>query len=186
MSGADYPALTAAMYRGGMFKKSSKPAADTPDTPKKRSWLKLGLLAAVPLLLAGGGYAGWTLFLAGPAGETAHAAEAGAHAAPDPVETAALPLAMAAETSFTHSYALAVAIERRCGRAATAELKAASEEEARTDGTLVNLSWTSATRRAAKLMDKSCGRLLGEVEAANEKAARIYGRKAGSKDKKSH
>lgn len=171
-----------------LFARSAKPAADAPDAPeaadtpeaaessgapKKRSKVLLGLLAAVPLVLAGGGYAGWTLFLAGPADE-AQAAER----APDPVVVAALPTDLAAESSYTHSFALSVLIRAKCGGSRAPALKAASEEEARADGMLVQLSWVAAARRANALSEKSCSYLLGEIDKADDKAARIAAAKA--------
>ena len=161
-----------------MSKKPAKPAADPNAAPKKRSKLKLALLARVPLLLAGGGYGGW-VFYSGQAGEhAAQAAEAEAHPAEDPIQVSAVPTEIAAETSFTHSYALSVMIARDCGRVRAEALKAASEEEARADGMLVNLSWTAAARRTALLDDKICRRLLNEVYDANVKAVEIAAAKA--------
>lgn len=172
-----------------LFARSAKPAADAPEAkdardvaeaaeaagaPKKRSKLMLAVLATVPLVLAGGGYAGWTLFLANPdgAGEETARAEAEQHA-PDPVVVAALPTELAAESSYTHSFALSVLIREKCGGRRAPALKAASEEEARADGLLVQMSWVSAARRATALSDKSCGYLLGEVAKADEKAAMV-------------
>ena len=158
-----------------MSKKPAKPAADPNAAPKKRSKLKLALLALVPLLAAGGGYGGW-VFYSGQAG--AQAAEGEAHPAADPIKVSAVPTEIAAETSFTHSYALSVMIARDCGRVRAEALKAASEEEARADGMLVNLSWTAAARRTALLDDKICRRLLNEVYDANVKAVEIAAAKA--------
>ena len=68
-----------------MSKKPAKAAADdsTNDgeaAPKKRSKLKLALFALVPLVLTGGGYAGWTFYFA-PAGDAHAAAEKDGHEA---------------------------------------------------------------------------------------------------------
>lgn len=160
-----------------MSKTSATASSET--APKKRSKLKLAIFAAVPLVLAGAGYAGWAMFLAAPAAE----AYAGDGHGPDPVKVAAVPPEIAAEGSFTHSYALSVVIEDKCGTVDTTALRAASDEEAHADGMLVNLSWVAATRRAAKLVDSNCGRLLGEVENANDKALRIAEARAGKDGK---
>lgn len=181
-----------------LFARSAKPAADAPEAedardvaeaaeaagaPKKRSKLMLAALAGVPLVLAGGGYAGWTLFLANPDGAGAEsAAEDGEHA-PDPVVVAALPTELAAESSYTHSYAISVLIREKCGGSRTRALQAASEEEARADGLLVQMSWVAAARRATMLSDKSCNYLLGEVDKANEKAAQIAAAKIEAEKK---
>ncbi|MCC0040221.1 MAG: hypothetical protein H6893_14805 [Brucellaceae bacterium] len=178
-----------------MSKKPAKAAADdsTNDgeaAPKKRSKLKLALFALVPLVLAGGGYAGWTFYLA-PAGD-AHAAaekdghEADGHAADgaeaaDPVQVAAIPLDIAAETSFTHSYALGVIIAHACGAAQVPSLKAASEAEAKADGLLATLSWEAAARRTSILDDKNCRYLKAEVYNADGKAARLAAERAAPK-----
>ena len=159
---------------------SKKPAAqaakDTTDAPK-RSKLKLALFALAPLLLAGGGYAGWTQFLAGEANAETHGEPAAEGAAEghgkDPVHVSAVPSEIAAETSFTHSFALSVILAQRCGSLRLAALKEASDAEARADGLLVNLSWQAAARRANELTEKSCGYLLAEIQAADNKALRI-------------
>lgn len=153
-----------------MSKKPAKPA-DPNAAPKQRSKLKLALLALVPLLAAGGGYGGWA-FYSGQAGGGAEAAEA-EDTTEDPIQVSAVPTEIAAETSFTHSYALSVMIARDCGRVRADALRAASEEEARADGMLVNLSWTAAARRTALLDDKTCRRLLNEVYDANVKAVEV-------------
>jgi len=133
-----------------MSKKPEKTGADTAanaDAPKKRSKLKLALFALVPLLLVGGGgYAGWAFYLAPAGAEQAepgdeHAAEGEAgHETPDPVQVSAVPSEIAAETSFTHSFALSVILADDCGVVPVEALKAASDEEAKADGLLVNLS----------------------------------------------
>lgn len=148
--------------------KTDKPAADGAAPPKKRSKLKLALFALVPLLLAGGGYAGWTQFFAAPAeaavGQDSHGTEAAHGPAPIPPE-------VAAETSYTHSYALLVLLAPRCGGMLAPALKAASEAEAHADGMLAHLSWQAAARRAANFTEKSCGYVLSEVETAEYRAA---------------
>jgi hypothetical protein len=175
-----------------MSKKPAKTAASENEgsgTPKKRSKLKLALLVLAPLVvLAGGGYAGWTFFLApAPAEASVQAAEgteaagegASGHA-PDPVQVAAVPVDIAAQTSFTHSYALSVLIEEMCGEVSVPALKAASEEEAHADAQLVALSWTAASRRVNALSEKSCGHFFAEIENADAKAATIAAEKAAA------
>ena len=55
--------------------------ADAPAAPKKRSKIKLALLACVPLMLLSGSYAGWTLYLAPMLfNEAAHGATAASKA----------------------------------------------------------------------------------------------------------
>lgn len=166
----DYPLLTAGVIEGGMNKKkTARPAVSTPekaDEPKKRSKLRLALLALAPLLLAGGGYAGWTVYAApgeGPHGEDR----------PDAMRVAAITPEIAAETSFTHSYALAVLMARQCGAARVPGLQAASEAEAKADGRLVNLSWLAAARRAADLTELSCDHLRQEVRDAEYRAVAL-------------
>jgi hypothetical protein len=145
-------------------KKTAKPAASAPekaDPPKKRSKLKLALAALAPLLAAGGGYAGWTVYAAR------------ADAAPDAMQVAAVSPEVAAETSFTHSYALAVLTAPLCGTARVPGLQAASDAEANADGRLVNLSWEAAARRAADLTGVSCDFLRHEVREAEHRAAKM-------------
>lgn len=169
-----------------MSKKPAKTAASETEgsaTPKKRSKLKLALLVLAPLVvLAGGGYAGWAFFLApAPAEASAQAAEGEApEQAPDPVQVAAVPVDIAAQTSFTHSYALSVLIEEMCGEISVPALKAASEEEAHADAQLVALSWTAASRRVNALSEKSCGHFFAEIENADAKAATIAAEKAAA------
>ena len=156
--------------------------ADAPAAPKKRSKVRLALLAVVPLVMLGGGYAGWSLYLAPwPSGEVAHAeAKAEGHGATgeaagghgeDPMIVSALPLEVLAETSATHTYALSVLMSGKCGSPAVPGLKAASEAEAETNGPLVNLSWTAAVRRTKGLSEKTCDYLWGEIDAAEAKLA---------------
>jgi hypothetical protein len=150
-------------------KKTARPAASTPekaDMPKKRAKLRLALLALVPLLLAGGGYAGWTVYAA-PGDRT------------DSMQVAAITPEIAAESSFTHSYALSVLMTSQCGKARVPGLKAASEAEAKTDGRLVNLSWLSAARRAADLTEVSCEHLRQEVREAEYRALTLQQGKGG-------
>lgn len=154
-----------------MFKKKPKPAPDeaaSPAEPKKRSKLKLALIALAPLVLAGGGYAGWTFFLAAPA-EEAHA-EGEDHGV-DPQKVAALKAAADAETSATYSFALSELIKPDCGAVNATALKAASEAEAHANGTLVNMSWIAASRRIASVTEKSCVRLRAEIMTAEQRAA---------------
>lgn len=177
--------------------KKSKPAeapatADAGTPPKKRSKLKLIILALAPLLLAGGGYVGWTQFFAA---KPAHATEAAAaegegdHGAADgedgtdAMEVAALPTEGEAQTSFTHSYALSVLVEQRCRRFDVPALKAASDAEAKSSGLLVNASWVAATRRVEALTEVSCGMLASEILDADARAAAAAEAKA-KKDKK--
>lgn len=162
-----------------MSKKTDKaPAAESDAAPKKRSKLKLAIFALVPLLLGGGGYAGWTMFLAGPA-EEPHAAEApegGDHSPdhapkkPDPIRVAAIRLEVASETSYTYSFALSELLKAQCGKVNVEALKAASEKEAENDGVLVNLSWQAATRRLTTITEKSCDYMRAEIIAADNKA----------------
>jgi hypothetical protein len=158
-------------------KKTARPAASAPekaDVPKKRSKLRLALPALAPLLLAGGGYAGWTVY----------AAPGGSHdeSGPDAMQVAAITPEIAAESSFTHSYALSVLMARQCGKARVPGLEAANRAEAKTDGRLVNLSWLAAARRAADLTEVSCDHLRQEVREAEYRAVTITrggGKKAG-------
>lgn len=153
-----------------MSKPSKKPDSAEAETSKPRSKLKLALLALMPVVLAGGGYGGWVWY-SGQEVEMAH------EPAPDPIEVSAVPTEIAAETSFTHSYALATIVARECGRVPLRALKAASEEEARADGLLVNLSWTAANRRIVELDEKNCRYFLSEVRTAEAKAARLAAEK---------
>jgi len=165
----------------GMAKKTPKaaPAADANATPKKRSKLKLALLALVPLVLAGGGYAGWT-FYAAPA-DDAHAAEAAPNPhGIDPQKVAALKAESAAETSFTYAFALSEFLKKECGPMRVEALKAASEAEAKADGTLVNMSWMAAGRRFDSVTEVSCYRIQAEILKAEARAA------AGPADAKGH
>ena len=159
---------------------TTKPATggDADATPKKRSRLKLALVALLPLVLAGGAYAGWTFFLA-PGGDEAHAeaalhdAEPGheaaseGHAAEDMMKVSSIAPEIRAETSATQTYALSVLMADQCGAPPAPALKAASEAEALADGAIVNLSWEAAVRRTrGPLTEKACGYLWGEVEDA--------------------
>lgn len=152
--------------------------------PKPRSKARLALLVAAPLLALGGaGFAAWHFGLVpGMGAAEAAAGEGGAdHAAgpaPDPVQVAALPIDVLAETSFTHSLALATLMTPTCGKFRTEALKGASDEEARADGMLVSLSWAAAARRAAGFTDRSCGMVVGEIVHAEAKAARIAAERA--------
>src|SRR5690606_36006545 len=150
----------------GVFSKSRAANAGS----KRRSALKLGLLAAAPLVAAGGGYAGWSFFLAGSGAAATEAHDGAAEQAPDPLEIAALHRAARAESSFTHTFALSVLITDKCGESNVPALRAASDDEAKADGLLANLSWLAAARRAHMLNAKSCGHLLSEVDNAEAKA----------------
>lgn len=172
-----------------LWKKSKKPAADAvepaegAEPPKKRSKLLLALLGTIPLLAAGGGYAGWMFFAPGDDAHAAVAEHGEAHPAPDPEKLAAERRAIAAESSYTHAYAMSFLIREKCGGSRASALKAASDGEALADGLLVQLSWVAATRRAAALGEKSCGHLLAEIGRANEKALRIAEAKAAAEQK---
>lgn len=160
-----------------MSKKPAKAAApadaSADEPPKKRSKVKLAIFALVPLLLAGGGYFGYTKFFAKPADAAGHqeaSAEGGEHGA-DPLKVAAIEPEILAETSATHSFALSVLLANRCGPSEVPNLKTASETEAHADGMLVSLSWQAAARRTLTTTRDSCGKLLGEIEAAEAKLA---------------
>lgn len=174
-----------------MSKKPAKPAAkptaaDAADAPRKRSKARLVLTGIVPLLLAGGGYAGWTFFLQDHlAGGEAHAAavegehaaenggEAHGEAVPEASRVPALPPEIAAETSFTYSFALSQLLAERCGAVNAPALQAASEAEARTDGLLVNLSWQAAHRRSGTVTERSCDYMRAEIWSAESRARRL-------------
>ncbi|MCV0396218.1 MAG: hypothetical protein K5872_04410 [Rhizobiaceae bacterium] len=155
-------------------------AADTTEQPKKRSVLTLALLVVTPLVLAGGGFAGWTFFLTDKAGGEAHAGAAadgqaageGGSAGEAMLHTSALPPEIAAETSFTYSYALGELLAERCGRLRLSALAAASEAEAKADGMLVHLSWQAAHRRTLTVTARSCDFLRAEIYSAETRAAR--------------
>lgn len=136
----------------------SKTAA---DGPKKRPKLKLAAMALAPLLLAGAGYAGWVLLAGAGAGASAHAADGGQGT--DATKVSSISTELAAETSFTHVFALSVLIAPRCGEANVPALKAASDAEARANGMLATLSWQAAARRTAATTEKSCVFLRQEV-----------------------
>lgn len=170
-----------------MFKKKAKakaaPAADAPaaDAPKKkRSKLKLILFILLPLILLGGGYAGWMFFLK-PAPEVHAEGEGEEHAGGvDPQKVAALALEAAAETSATYNFALAQLLGPRCGELKVEALRKASDEEAARDGKLINLSWQAALRRAGSVTEVSCERMLNEIDKAEFKleggnAAKVKG-----------
>lgn len=171
--------------------KKEKPAAvatDGTEAPKKRSKLKLVVLAVVPLALAGGGYFGWTMFMGGAGEDVAHASEGAEHGEGAAEEAAghgeagghgeaahaaapiSLPREIAAETSFTYSFALAELMKERCGKMDVAGLHAASDEEARADGILVSLSWIAANRRTGTVTEKSCDYIRAEIGIAEDKA----------------
>lgn len=147
--------------------------ADAAASPKKRSKLKLLIFALVPLLAAGGGYFGWTHFFAGPShAAAAEGAEGDGEHGTDGMEVAALPTDGEAQTSFTHNYALSILVEQRCRPFDVPALKAASDEEARTNGLLVNASWAAASRRVEALTEISCGMLASEILDADARAAK--------------
>jgi hypothetical protein len=159
--------------------KAKPAAADAPEGGrKKRSPLKLALLALAPLVLAGGGYFGWTMFMGEAAGEDAALASEGTEGAAghneearDGMATSALPPEIKAETSFTYSFALAELLNGKCGPLRTSALKAAAEEEAAADGTLANLSWIAANRRMGTITEKSCEYMQAEIEHADGEAS---------------
>lgn len=154
--------------------KASKPAPRkaAEDEPKKRPWLKLALLVAAPLLLACGGFAGWMLLAR--AGGTAQAADGEGR---DAMQVSSVSNELAAETSFTHVFALSVLIAPRCGEANAPALKAASDDEARADGMLATLSWQAAARRAAATTEKSCAFLRDEVTDGELRAMELAKKK---------
>lgn len=162
------------MLEGGMTSTPAKTAArapgkPAPDAPKKRRPSpKLVLLVLAPLLLAGGAYAGWTMIA--PAGAGTGEAAASTDARAGEAEGGGASPDLAAETSFTHSFALSVLIAPRCGAARVPALSWASGEEALADGRLVNLSWLAAARRAAATTEKSCDHLRAEVVEAERSA----------------
>lgn len=162
-----------------MLKKKSKAAApaagkEAAPGPKKRSKLKIVLLAVMPLVGAGGGYAGWTFYAGTSSAEAAHgeAGGQGGEHGQDEGHTAAIPPEVAAETSATYSFALSELLKKQCGAVGAEALKAASEAEAKADGTLVNLSWMAALRRVGSITQKSCNRILVEIDMAEARAAR--------------
>lgn len=139
-------------------------------TPKKKLPLvKLAIFLAVPLLLAGGGYAGWTMFLAAPGEE--HAAE-GEHGegAPDALHVSAIDYSIAAETSYTYTLALSVMLKDMCGATRTTALEAEADKEMQSDGKLVHLSWEAAYRRLGTLGVSSCDYMVSEIMDADGKA----------------
>ncbi len=153
------------------------PAAEGEAAPKpKRSKLKLAVFALAPLLLlGGGGYAGWTFFMAPDAAAEAGHGEGGdaqgdGHGT-DPTTVSALLPDARPEVSATHSYAIAVIMEPACGAPPVPALKAASAAEAAADGAMVNKSWMAAVRRTRTLDAKNCSYLWKEIEAAEWKAA---------------
>lgn len=149
-----------------MSKKTQKAkaaaAAAKSDAGPKKSKLKLALLALVPLVLAGGGYGGWTYF----AGEATAKEDPGT----DTTHVAAIPPEVAAESSFTYSFALSELLKSICGPVKVPALQAAAAAEAHADGTLANLSWMAANRRLASVTDKSCSQLRAELGRADSKA----------------
>lgn len=163
-----------------MLKKKSKAAApaagkEAAPAPKKRSKLKIILLAVMPLVGAGGGYAGWVFYAGASSAEAAHGEAAGGEGGEhgqDEGHIAAIPPEVAAETSATYSFALSELLKTQCGAVGAEALKAASEAEAKADGTLVNLSWMAALRRVGSITQKSCNRILVEIDMAEAKAAR--------------
>jgi hypothetical protein len=164
----NYRALRGRVVEGGMTKKkTAKPAASisakADDASGRRSRVKLAALALAPLLLAGGGYAGWTVYAAPRPGE----------GAPDAMKVAAIPPEVAAESSFTQAFALSVLIAPDCGMARVPALRTASDAEAHADGNLVNLSWLAAARRVAATTEISCDYLRAEVRRAEFRAAEL-------------
>lgn len=153
-----------------MFKKKAKTAAPaaSPDAPKKRSMVKLALVAVLGFaVLGGGGYGAWAYLLA-PAPEQ-HVEEEG-HGGVDPQKVAALKAEAAAETSATYNFALSQILKGRCGALKVDALKEASDAEAVHDGLLVQMSWLAALRRAGTVTEASCDRMLAEIDRAEVKA----------------
>ena len=177
-----------------MFKKKQKAAAaaspETPAAPKRRSKLKLALIALVPLVVAGGGFAGWP-FVAPAIGlgaphapaEGEAAAGEGADHGVDDTHVSALPPEAVAENSFTYSFALSELLKGICGEASVPSLRAASDTEAKADGAMVNLAWIAANRRVGTVTEVSCDRMASEIFGAEIKAAELTGAGA-AKDKK--
>jgi len=161
----NYRRLTGTVIEGCVNKKKTtmQTASAAARPPARRSRLRLALLALTPLALAGGGFAGWTVY----------AARAEHEPEPDATVVAAIPPEVAAESSFTHSFALSVLVAPKCGVARVPALMAASEEEARADGNLVNLSWLAAARRAAATTAISCDYLRAEVRQAEHRAVKL-------------
>lgn len=146
-----------------MSKVPAKSAAAKPTSASPRFRKKIAVFALFPVIaLAAGGYAGWSYYES--------AANAAAHDLPDPISVSTIPTELAAETSFTHSYALASIIANQCGRMKIDALKKASDTEARMDGVLVNMSWAAAARRVYLLDERRCRLFLREIRAANAKA----------------
>ncbi len=177
-----------------MSKAKTKTAPEIDETgespvSKKRSKLMLALFALVPLVLAGGGYAGWTFFLAPASATDAHAASGHDGGEADMMKVASISPEIRAETSATQTYALSVLIADTCGAPAAPALKAASEAEAHADAALVNLSWIAAVRRTRGLTEKTCGYLWSEIEDAEAKLAQASAPKShdtGGHDKPAH
>ena len=165
-----------------MFRKKKDKAAaaappETPAAPKKRSKVKLALFAVAPLVLAGGGYAGWP-FVA-PAiglGSADHAAVEGhvegesGHGT-DQTHVSALPPEAVAEGSAAYSFALSELLKGICGEMRVDALRAASEAEAKTDGAMVHLAWIAANRRVGTVTEISCDLMVSEVARAEHEAA---------------
>ncbi|HTV70596.1 MAG TPA: hypothetical protein VMF90_18865 [Rhizobiaceae bacterium] len=147
-----------------------KAAGAGDGAPKKKLPLvKIAILALGSLLAAGGGYAGWTVFLAAPA-EAHEGAKAAEVAAPDTMHVAAIDYSVAAENSYTYSLALSVMLNKMCGTRSPKALAAQAAKEMQSDGTLVHLSWEAAYRRMGTLGVSSCDYMISEITSANEKA----------------
>ncbi|MGN6143006.1 MAG: hypothetical protein ACTHOP_05385 [Mesorhizobium sp.] len=159
--------------------RSAKPAPSkiAGDGPKTRSGRKLALRVLAPLVLAGGGYAGWMLLAGAEAGAVARTADGEGGQGKDAMQVSSISTELAAETSFTHTYALSVLIAPRCGVANAPALKAASDAEAHADGMLATLSWQSAARRTAATTEKSCVFLRQEVTEGELRAMELAQKK---------
>jgi hypothetical protein len=96
--------------------------------------------------------------------------EGDGHGETDGTHVASVPPEIAAETSWTYSWALSELLNGKCGKLRVEALRAASEEEAASDGKLVNLSWMAANRRIGTLTEKSCEYIVAEIENADGKA----------------
>ncbi len=166
-----------------MFKKKKDKAAaaapsEAPAAPKKRSKVKLALFAMVPLVIAGGGYAGWPfvapaigLGSADQATVEGHDEGEGDGDGVDHTKVSALPREAVAEGSAAYSFALSELLKGICGEMRVDALKAASEAEAKADGAMVHLAWIAANRRVGTVTGISCDLLVSEIANAEQEAA---------------
>ncbi|MCO5080033.1 MAG: hypothetical protein M9955_00090 [Rhizobiaceae bacterium] len=163
------------MFRKKKDKSAAAAPSEPPAAPKKRSKVKLALFAVAPLVLAGGGYAGWP-FVASAIGlgSADHAAAEGhgegGHGT-DQTHVSALPPEAVAEGSAAYSFALSELLKGICGEMRVDALRAASEAEAKTDGAMVHLAWIAANRRVGTVTEISCDLMVSEVARAEHEAA---------------